>query len=504
METRTQVSVLRLCERLSQLADGQCLLIGEQAKGVRAKVEQLNMVGKRSGDGIVTHKATMVNVLSRGVADRLLLMDFTIGRKGLLNYIRSLAGSNIVKIVPDSNGSASGQRTDGKQRLKVVCGGFTSYLDDQAWIDEQTSHSVAEVRFMSDNAVTPNIGSNELADAIAKVLPFTSAEENRAVLQCILFEAVNGKLRLVGADGFRVAEYVVGYEAANGEAVRVLVNRASLKGVPSALRKAKRVKVWFGAAGDSFDGMAMYIDTDVARYKFMGDVGQFPNYEAVIPTECSCSVHLDTQETLKAVLSLKTTAENPKDYQVDLEIGDGLMTLVNTDERGQAVVKADSDGTAFIRVNGEYLASIMRIFGGMVDMSLAKSYEAMLFTSNGLRAVVMPMMSQKAQAQQRADKGESEAEAEAEPIEPDGAEAEPIEAELDGEQPEAELIEAELSAELSAELDGEQPEAELEAIEAEAEQVDAAIAEHEAKTQPKRSRSGSRQSKRSRNAVSVA
>jgi hypothetical protein len=40
-------------------------------------VEQLNIVGKRSGEGFVAHKAKLVNALSRALADRLLLMDFT-------------------------------------------------------------------------------------------------------------------------------------------------------------------------------------------------------------------------------------------------------------------------------------------------------------------------------------------------------------------------------------------------------------------------------------------
>ena len=55
-------------------------------------------MGKRSGDGFVAHKAMLVNALSRGLAERLMLLDFTIGRKGFLGYIKALAGSNVVKI----------------------------------------------------------------------------------------------------------------------------------------------------------------------------------------------------------------------------------------------------------------------------------------------------------------------------------------------------------------------------------------------------------------------
>ena len=41
-----------------------------------------------------------------------MLMDFTIGRKGFASYLKAVAGSNIVKIVP-ANGSASAERATG-------------------------------------------------------------------------------------------------------------------------------------------------------------------------------------------------------------------------------------------------------------------------------------------------------------------------------------------------------------------------------------------------------
>ena len=62
------------------------------------KIEQLNIVGKRSGNGLVAHKATLVNALSRALSERVVLLDYTIGRRGLLGYLKALAGSNIVKI----------------------------------------------------------------------------------------------------------------------------------------------------------------------------------------------------------------------------------------------------------------------------------------------------------------------------------------------------------------------------------------------------------------------
>jgi len=74
-------------------------------------------VGKRSGNnGFVAHKATLVSALSRALADRVMVSDFTVGRKGFLGYLKALAGSNIVRVIP-ANGDASVSQVNGK-RLK--------------------------------------------------------------------------------------------------------------------------------------------------------------------------------------------------------------------------------------------------------------------------------------------------------------------------------------------------------------------------------------------------
>jgi len=102
-------------------------------------------VGKRSGSGFIAHKAMLVNALSRALADRLMLLDFTIGRKGFLGYIKALAGSNVIKVVPASV-DASGVQVNGHKKLKVVCGANASYLDDLAWIGDKTPMTIADVR----------------------------------------------------------------------------------------------------------------------------------------------------------------------------------------------------------------------------------------------------------------------------------------------------------------------------------------------------------------------
>lgn len=360
----------------------------------------------------MAHKAKLVNALSRTLAERLLLMDFTMGRKGLLGYIKALSGSNIVKIVPSANGSASEAQAVAK-RLKVVCGACTSYLEDMAWIGDKTPMTLAEIRVCPDNSIKPNLGSLELSEAISRVLSFTAKDEKRPVFQCVLFRAKEGKLSLVASDGFRLATVTLAYDDGKGD---VLIPKDELRGIANALRKAKRVKLGFEASGDTLDGMRLVIDTEAIRYQWRGAEGQFPEYEKLIPTEFNTVAHLDTVEAVKAVYSFRALSDNPKDYPVDLTIGDGKIVMANPDEKGEAIIPADTDGQGSVRVDGRYLAEALKACGGMVDFKLVNAYSPMLFVNDGYQVLVMPLMTPEAKgAMEQARQAEAPAEAGGEP-----------------------------------------------------------------------------------------
>jgi len=393
------------------------------------QIEQLNIVGKRSGEGFVAHKAMLVSALARALASRVVLMDLTIGRKGLLGYLKALGGSNVIKVIP-SNGSASGSQATGK-RLKVICGANTSYLAEGDWLKEATAKgkggtplTFCEVRVSPSNTVKPNVGANELAEALARVLPFTAKGDDRPVLACVKFEAKDGKLCLVSADGFRLA--VISLDYADGEG-QALINRDELKGVTNALRRAKRVRVSFEAGGESIGGYSLIIDTELIRYKWTSLNSNYPDWQKLIPTEFNCLAHFDTVEAIKAVNSLKVLA-NAKAYPIDLTIGNGKLVMANTEDKGQADIVADTDGEGFVRIDGSYLANALKACGGMVDFKLSSPIAPMLFSSDGYQLVVMPMITDKAQAyaKEQAEakaKAEAEAKPEAEPV---AEQAEPV------------------------------------------------------------------------------
>jgi len=358
------------------------------------------------------------------------LIDFTIGRKGFLTYLKSLGGSNIVKIVPASV-SASGSQTNGHKRLKVVCGTNTSYLDDMAWVGEKTPLTLCDVRVSPSNSVKPNLGALELSEALSRVMPFTAKEDNRPVLQCVLFKVAEGKLTLVSADGFRLAVVKLDYDGDEGQ---VLISRDELKGVTSALRRAYRVRVSFEKSGDSLDGMSLILDTELIRYKWRGADGNFPDYEKLIPADFNTLTSFDTNEALKAVSSLKVLSDS-KAYPIDLAIGNGRVIMSNPDDKGQAEIPADTQGEGKVRLDGSYLADALRACGGMVELKLTDGKSPMLFTSPDYELVVMPMLTSESQ-KPKVETAEPE-QAETEPAEPTEPEAETTEV---GEAEKAEAV----------------------------------------------------------------
>jgi len=374
-------------------------------------IEQLNIEGKRSGDGFVCHRERLVGALSRAQAPKVEVIDTTLGRKGFLNYLKALGGSNVVKIVP-SGGSASELRTTEKG-LKVICGANTSYLDDGAWVTERIKFGdFCQVRVTSQNTVKPNLGGLELSEALSRVIPFTEkGKEARHAFKCIRFAQKEGKLILTATDGYRLSEVSLDFET--GDPAEILIDASELKGLIPALKRARRVKVSFGEKADAEGGLiakALVIDTEQISYKYRGEDGSYPDYEKVIPTEFVAEVRFDTREMLRASLSLGALYLD-KQSPITLTIADGKVTLEAKEERGKAEVTAETSGEANIGVNAQYLTQALKALGGMAELKLKGAQNPMLFSVDGCRIAVMPVQIPESRAVAEAEKVAKEAEA---------------------------------------------------------------------------------------------
>jgi hypothetical protein len=389
-------------------------------------LEQLNIEGKRSGEGFICHRERLVSALARAQAPRVRINDIELGRKGFLGYIRLLTGG-MVKVTP-SNGGASEAQATGKG-LRVVCGSNTSCLADGAWITEKMAMAdTCEVRVSPNASVTPNLGGIELAEALARVIPFAAGKKDeRPVLQCIYFAQKEGKLALASADGYRLATLALDFEDGEGSA---LIPANEIKGLISALKRAKRVRLAFEPNGIA-DHNNLVIETEAIRYKWAGEAGSFPDYEKLIPAEAQAEARFDTRELMRAGMAVASLGEG-RDTAVRLCIEQGQVRVSDSDGAGEATIEAQTEGEAKTAVSARYLAQVLKALGGMAEVKVKSPGDPILFTVDGYRLVVMPM------AVRWGDEPQAEAPAEAEPQAEAESKTEPVaeaesEAEREGE-----------------------------------------------------------------------
>jgi len=304
----------------------------------------------------------------------------------LLGYVKALAGSNVVKVAPIS-GSASGlQATD--KALRVVCGTHEGIIPNGAWIAEKkTPMSFCQVKVSPNNTVMPNVSGIELGEALARVIPFASNDKERPVLQSVKVSLKDGKLTLAGADGYRLAVASLDFGEGEGD---VLIEASELAGLIGPLRKAKRIRLGLENGGKP----ALVLDTELIRYKWATGSGTYPNYEQLIPSEFTASASFDTKEANKANQSLANIwigdSLKREYHPLILTIGQGKVVLEAKEERGKAIIEADTTGEAKIAVIGRYFTQALKACGGIVELKVSSPSSPMLFTVDGYRLVVMP------------------------------------------------------------------------------------------------------------------
>jgi len=345
-----------------------------------------------------------------------------------LSYLKALAGGNMVKVIP-ANGSASGLQANGKG-LKVVCGNHQSYITDGAWLKDKTPFTFCQVRVSPSYAVMPNLGGNELAEALSRVLPFTTTDDARPVLQCVKVVQKDGKLTLIAADGFTLGEISLDFETGEAEA---LINRDDVKGLIPALRKAKRVKVSFEQKPDNDNGgllaKSLVIDTELIKYSLPSQDGSYPDYDKVFPSDFIASASFDTKEAVKACQSLLAIwfDDNTKGLfrPLTLTVADNKVTIEAKEDKGSMVVSAETSGEAKTAVAGNYLIKALRACGGIAEMKLVSQQSPITLTVDGYRCLVMPMRFPESKAVAEAEAVAKEAEAKAEAETETKAEAKP-------------------------------------------------------------------------------
>ena len=98
---------------------------------------------------------------------------------------------------------------------------------------------------------------------------------------------------------------------------------------------------------------------------------------------------------------------------ITISIKGGMLVMSATDDKGQAQIEAETEGEAQTAISGAYLIQALKALDGMVEMSVKTPQSPVLFTVDGYRLVVMPILRPQSKAEAEAE-GEAKAEGEGE------------------------------------------------------------------------------------------
>ena len=245
------------------------------------------------------------------------------------------------------------------------------------------------------------IDPQELIKALSFVLPCVATEQTRPVLNCVMFESGKGIIKLVAADGFRLA---IDHIAVKGILKhKVLIQLADIPRLLTFLRAVKPT-----GKGKSKEYPQVYLAYNDQSIRFATEsgyidlakqAGTFPDYSKLIPTE-GTQVEFIASDMLESVKALAHIAKNGSGIvRLNFATGKpcGKITLTaKYDDETSTECDAIVPASCKIALNYKYLLDLLnQCKQERVTMQVKSPSEPALFTiADGKQWIIMPMFVQ--------------------------------------------------------------------------------------------------------------
>lgn len=209
-----------------------------------------------------------------------------------------------------------------------------------------------EDRDLSDESVTIEIGSSELAVALSQVVRAASSDESRQVLTGVLWEIESGNLTLAATDSYRLAVRSLKVTGGPTETKRVVLPARTLgelgralqgnSGTVKAVVKENLVAFTIPAAADG----GAQAGGSVIGSCFIE--GEFPNYRQLIPQGYPNALTVDREALLEVTKRVGLLAQN--NLPVKLNLSNELEVSAHTPDvgEGQEILDAEYEGESFV------------------------------------------------------------------------------------------------------------------------------------------------------------
>lgn len=197
------------------------------------------------------------------------------------------------------------------------------------------------------------MSSKEFAEALRQVVRAASSDEARGVYTGVLMTGVDGKLRLVATDSYRMAIRDIDAKVV-ADGAQVVVPARALAELQKLLGSADTVSIALTANDATFEVGQIRLVTRLL-------MGAFADYQRLIPPSLPNSLTIGRDSILEAIRRVKLVARDPIGTPLRLEItAEGVTLRMVTPDSGEAVEQIEgvvSGQDIEIRFNNELLAS---------------------------------------------------------------------------------------------------------------------------------------------------
>lgn len=195
--------------------------------------------------------------------------------------------------------------------------------------------------------------SKDLSEALRQVVRAASTDEARGVYTGVLLTGVDGKLRLVATDSYRMAIRDIDVKVVP-DGASVVVPARALAELQKLLGSAESVSITLTDNDATFEVGPIRVVTRLL-------MGAFADYLRLIPASLPNSLTVGKDSILEAIRRVKLVARDPIGTPLRLEISsDGVTLRMVTPDSGEAVEQIEgvvSGEDIEIRFNNELLSS---------------------------------------------------------------------------------------------------------------------------------------------------
>ncbi len=235
------------------------------------------------------------------------------------------------------------------------------------------------------------VSGDLILKGIAKTDYAIGKEETRVALQGMFLKGHEGRIHFVGSDGHRLSLY----EPEGEFPYELLIPRKSLRVIQRLVTGIEDIRV-----SKDEEGSFAYMVGDNWKLIIRLLEGDYPDYNAVIPTEFAVEVIVDVAEFKRSLRRLSSLSDG-RMFPIKITLSDNLAVLEFMDPEfgeGREEIDVDYVGDTFeIGFNGKYIMEALDAFDSekvwfkFTTPDTASLLEADDYEKDPYKCIIMPM-----------------------------------------------------------------------------------------------------------------